>query len=151
MVQNPTIPVLFDPPSIETSGRALYLQVSFDMWQNADIPRSEVCLHLLIEPSGTEAYYTKSLVTCGRMQTYPGQMYPPANQTKWYRSLLTPGQFDMWQNADIPRSEVPLTPCKSNLVVQRPTTPSTFHMWKNADIPRSDVSSANQTKWYRAL
>ena len=31
----------------------------FDMWKNADIPRSDVHL-LLIKPSGTKPYYTRS-------------------------------------------------------------------------------------------
>ena len=42
----------------------------------------------------------------------------------------------MWNNADIPRSDVPPI---SNLVVQSPTTPGQLNMWNNADIPRSDV------------
>ena len=54
------------------------------------------------------------------------------------QSPTTPGEYDMWKNADIPRSDVPQLP-QLNLVVQIPTTPSQFDMWKNVDIPRSDV------------
>ena len=49
----------------------------------------------------------------------------------------------MWQNADVPRSDVPPLPHKSNLVVENPTTPYTtpgqFDMWQNASISRLDV------------
>ena len=50
-----------------------------------------------------------------------------------------PGQFDMWQNADVPRSGVPHTPWLSNLVEQSTITPGEFDMWKNSDVLRSDV------------
>ena len=54
------------------------------------------------------------------------------------QSPTTPGKFDMWKNADIPRLDVsPLT--QLNLVVQSPTTPGQFDIWKNADALRSDV------------
>ena len=51
------------------------------------------------------------------------------------QSSTTPGQFDMWQNADVPQSGVPPIPWSSHLVVQSPTTTDI----QNADIPRSDV------------
>ena len=54
------------------------------------------------------------------------------------QSPITPGQFDMWKNADIPRSDVTPLP-QWNLVEQSPTTPGWFAMWTNADVPRSDV------------
>ena len=53
------------------------------------------------------------------------------------QSTTTPGEFDMWKNADLPRSDVPSH--LSNLVVQSTTTPGEFDMWQNADVPRSDV------------
>ena len=59
------------------------------------------------------------------------------------QSPTTLCQLNMWQNADIPRSDVTPLP-QSNLVVQNPTTPGQFAMWKNADIPRSDIPPANQ-------
>ena len=74
---------------------------------------------------------------------YPGQMYPlpqlnpGGSRTLLHQVSLTPsssfyqnlgvqsptipGQVDMWKNADVPRSDVPLL--QSNLVVQNPTTP----------------------------
>ena len=42
----------------------------------------------LIEPSGTEHYYTR-WVWCGRIQTYQGQMYPsPSTDIWWPRAVL---------------------------------------------------------------
>ena len=150
------------PPSIEPSGTEPYYTRScwplpqsnlvvqspttpgqFDMWKNANIPRSDVPSPPSIEPSGTEPYYTRSC-------------WPLPQSNLVVQSPTTPGQFDMWKNADIPRSDVPppsikpsgTEPCytrscwplpQSNLVVQSPTTPGQFDMWKNADIPRSDV------------
>ena len=49
------------------------------------------------------------------------------------QSSTTPGQFDMWQNADVPRSGIPPT-----LMVIKPSgTELLLH--QNVDIPRSDV------------
>ena len=45
--------------------------------------------------------------TCERMQAYPGQMYTPHSLNPVLQSCTTPCQFDMWQNADVPRSDVP--------------------------------------------
>ena len=70
-------------------------------------------------------------MTCGRKQMYPGLMYPQV------QNPTTPGQLDMWQNAGIPRLDVPLS--FENLVVQNPTTPGQFDMGQHADVPRSDV------------
>ena len=44
-------------------------------------------------------------LTCGRMQTYPGQMYTSHWLTLVLQSPTTLCQFDMWKNADIPRSD----------------------------------------------
>ena len=41
------------------------------------------------------------------------------------QSPTTPGQLNMWNNADIPRSDVPL---QSNLVIQSTTTQGQFDM-----------------------
>ena len=75
------------------------------------------------------------------------------NLPKCYRALLhhisvnlvfnspsTPVQFDMWKNADVPRSGVPPTTPSWTLVLQSHTTQCEFDMWKNADIPRWHVS-----------
>ena len=40
------------------------------------------------------------------MQTYPGQMYPSPNKNLIVQSTTTPGQLNMWNNADIPRADV---------------------------------------------
>ena len=61
----------------------------------------------------------------------------------------------MWQNADVPRSDVPPLPHKSNLVVENPTTPYTTpgksDMWQNADLPRSDVPHSIKPSGTEAL
>ena len=62
------------------------------------------------------------------------------------QSPTIPGQFDMWQNVDVPSWGVTVPHCSSNLVVQSTITPGEFDMWHNADISSSDVHSlANQT------
>ena len=85
------------------------------MCQNADIPRSDLPL-LLIEPTGTEPYYTRSnefkisddmyqpsanqtqcyrallhqvSLTCRRLQTYPGQVYPLLIEPRGTESYYT--------------------------------------------------------------
>ena len=75
----------------------------FDMWKNADVPRSDVPHPLLIEPSVTEHYYTRS-----NEFKISDEMYlsPPCLLNAVLQSPMTPGQFDMWKNADVPRSDV---------------------------------------------
>ena len=76
-------------------------------------------------------------LTCGRVQTYQGQICTPCQSTLVLQSPTTPCQFDMWKHADIPRSDV--SPCSLHLVLQSPTTLCQYEMWKNACIPRSDL------------
>ena len=139
------------------------------MWQNADIPRSDVPPPS-IEPSGTEPYYTRSVWHVEECRHTQVRCTPSLIWTLVVQSPTRPGQFDMWKNADVPRSDVPPPPlikprgtqhyytrsvwhvaeCRHtqvrctpspqlNQVVQSPTTPGQFDMWKNADVPRSDV------------
>ena len=61
------------------------------------------------------------------------------------QSPTTPGQFDMWQNADVPRSGV-LHPMLIESSGTEHYYTGEFDMWQNADIPSSDVHPlANQT------
>ena len=69
-------------------------------------------------------------LACSRMQTYSGQMYPQLTLVP--QSTTTPGQFDMWQNADGQMSP------DLTLVLQSTTTPGECDMWKNSDVPMSD-------------
>ena len=56
------------------------------------------------------------------------------------------GQFDMWQNADVPSWGVTVPLCSSNLVVQSTNTAGEFYMWHDVDVSSSDVHPlANQT------
>ena len=158
MVQIPTTPGQFDPPtppSIEPSGtepnytRSVWhveeyrhTQVrctphesnlvvqrpttlgEFDMWQNADVPRSDVTT-LLIKPSGTELYYTRSVWPTRPPSIEPSGTEPYYTRFVWLplvphlnlvvQSPTTPGQFD------------PLPLPQLNLVVQIPTTPGQFN------------------------
>ena len=50
------------------------------------------------------------------------------------QSPTIPGQFDMWQNADVPSWGVTIPCCSSNLVVQSTITPGEFDMWQNAHL-----------------
>ena len=82
----------------------------FGMWQNADVPRSGVHPHyLVIKPSGTEHLHQVSL-TCGSVQMYMRADVHPPQLNLVLQSSTTPGQFDMWQNANVPRSGVPRAP-----------------------------------------
>ena len=53
------------------------------------------------------------------------------------KSPTTPCQFDMWNNACVPRWDV--HPLLIELSVTNPTTPFQFDMWKEADVPMWDV------------
>ena len=45
-------------------------------------------------------------LTCERMQMYSGQMYTPHSLNPVLQSCTTPCQSNMWQNADVPSSEL---------------------------------------------
>ena len=50
----------------------------------------------LIKPTGTQPDYQVSM-TCWRMQMCPGQMYPHANQSYWYRAQLHQVSITCWR------------------------------------------------------
>ena len=86
-------------------------------------------------------------LTCGSMQTYPNEMYPP-NQTQWFRALLhnvslTCGRMQTYPNEMYPPKLIP--------VLQSPITPCPFDMWKHSDIPKWDVFPPNQTQCFIAV
>ena len=81
----------------------------FDMWKNADIPRSQVTPSLH-QTSCYRALLHQVSLPCGRMQMYPGHMYPLPQSNLVLQSPTTPGQFDKWQDADVPRWGVPWQP-----------------------------------------
>ena len=103
----------------------------------------------LIEPTRTESYYTRTVLTiaeCRHTELPTVDRPPKCTEVRCippqYNLVLqystTPGQFDRWQNADVPRSGVPPIPWLSNLVVQSTITPGEFDMWKCSDVVRSD-------------
>ena len=53
--------------------------------------------------------------------------YTPPQLHLVLQSSTIPGQFDMWQNSDVPRSGVTTTPWLSNLVVQSTITPEPYY------------------------
>ena len=115
MAQSPTSPGQSDALNQTTCYRALphhvsltcgtLHQVSLTCGRMQMYPGQVYPHPPLIKLSGTEPYYTRVSLPCGRMQIYPGQMYPPKLNLV-VQSTTTPGQFDMWKNADIPRSDV---------------------------------------------
>ena len=78
------------------------------MWNNTDVPRSDVPPHpLLIKPSCTQPLYTRSVWHVEECRHTQVRCTPPPEPNLVVQSPSTPGQFDMWKNADIPRSDVP--------------------------------------------
>ena len=68
-------PLLIDP-----SGTDPYYTMSVWQWDSADVPSSDVPLPPINQPRCYRALLHHVSLTCGRMQTYPGQMYhPPIN------------------------------------------------------------------------
>ena len=128
------------PPQLNLVLQSSTTPGQFDMWQNADIPRSGV------PPPPTpwlSNLMVQSTITPGEFDMWKcsdvlrSDVHPPELNLV-LQSSTTSGQFDMWQNADVPRSGVP-PPQLSNLVVQNTITPGEFDMWKNSDALRSDV------------
>ena len=182
VVQSPTTPGQFDPPSppsIEPSGTEPSYTMS--VWHGVECRCTQVrCTpHPSIKPSGIELYYTRSvwappppsIEPSGTESYYTSSVWhvegcrhtqvrctlPLPHSNLVVQSPTTPGQFDMWKNANVPSSDVPPL-LQSHLVVQSPTTPGhvdpspsmepsgtepyytcQFAMWKNADVHRSDV------------
>ena len=136
------------------------------MWRNVDILRPDVPPNW---PQWYRALLHHVFLTCGRMLTYPGQMYPypllidPSGtepsytmsvwdveacrhtQVRWYLPLITLSATEpyytmsVWHVEECRHTQVRYTTPLMTLVVQSPTTPCQFDMWKNAGIPRSDV------------
>ena len=80
-----------------------------------------------INPSATEPYYTMSVwhvAECGHTQV---RCTPPPLLTLVVQKPSTPCQFEMWKNADIPRSDVP-TPPSWTLVIEPYHTMSVWHV-----------------------
>ena len=78
----------------------------FHMWKNANVPSSDVPPPT-ISPSGTEPYYTRSVCHVEECVCTQVRCTPSPQWNLVVQSPTTPGQFDMWKNADIPRSDVP--------------------------------------------
>ena len=75
----------------------------FDMWKNADVPRSDVHPQL-IEPSATEWCYTMSVWYVEEYRCTQVRSTPQSNLVVQNPTILC--QFDMWKNAGVPRSNV---------------------------------------------
>ena len=92
------------PPKSNLLVQSITTPGEFDMWKNVDIPKSDVSPPS-IKPSHTESYYTSSVLHVEECSCTQVRCIPPSNLV--VQSPTTPGQFDMWKNADIPRSKVP--------------------------------------------
>ena len=119
----------------------------FDMWKNADVPRSDVTPTPpppLIKTSATEPYYIMSVwhvEECRHTQvrcTSPCSLYPVL------QSCTTPCQFDMWKNADVPRSDV--TPTQ----VMEPSATEPYYtmsVWHVAECRWTHIRCTLPTNW----
>ena len=94
----------------------------------------------------TEPYYTRTVFPIAecRDADIPRADEPTPQLNLVLQSPTTPDQFDMWQNADVPRPGVHPHPWSSNLVGQSIITAGEFDMWKCSDVLRSDV---HPTPW----
>ena len=100
------------------------------MWQHSDVFRIDVH-SLLIEPNGTEPYYTRSNECKISDEIYtPLLIEPSATEPSYTMSV--------WHVEECRHTQAICTP-QLTLVLKSPTTPCLFDMWQNADIPRSDV------------
>ena len=133
-----------------------------DMWKNSYVPMSDY-IPTLIEPSGTDPYYTRWHEFKIKDDMYNSLLIKPSVTEPYYTMSLwhveecrhthviytipqltlvvqiptTPCQFDIWNHANILRSDV--CPYSLQLVLQNPATPCQFEMWKNAGIPSSNI------------
>ena len=112
----------------------------FDMWQNAHIPRSDV--PPLIEPSGTEPYYTRWVwhvaeCICTQVRCTPLLIKPNGSEPYYTRS----NEFKI-------SDEMYPPPCSLNAVLQSPMTLGQFDMWKNADVPPPLLVKCSVTEHY---
>ena len=137
------------PPLIKPSGTEHY----YTSW----VWHVEECRHTQVRGTPTPANQTKWYkallhqvsLTCQRMQMYPGQMYLPRYSNWVVQSTTTPGEFDMWKNADVPRSDVPptnQTQWYRALLYQVSLTCGRMQTYPGQMYP-----STYQTKWYIAL
>ena len=120
---------MYTPHSLNPVLQSCTTPCQFDMWQNADVPRSDIHPSL-IEPSATQPYYTRSSLTCGRMETYPDQTYipPPSIEPSAYRALLHHVSFTCERMQMHTQVRCTL-PHSLNPVLQSCTTPCQFDMW----------------------
>ena len=119
MVQRPTTPGQFHmwknadvprsdvhSPLFEPSATELYYTMS--VWYVTECRCTQVRYTPLT--NWTQCYTAllhQVSFTCGRMQMYPGQIYSPLPQLNLVvKSPTTPCQFDIWKNADVPRSDI---------------------------------------------
>ena len=121
----------------------------FDMWKNADVPRSDVHPQL-IEPSATELYYTMSVWYVEEYRCTQVRSTPQSNLVVQNPTILC--QFDMWKNAGVPRSNVhPLLiePSATELYY----TMSVLHVenYRCKQVRYNPPTTTNQTTCYRAL
>ena len=113
------------------------------MWQYADVPPTP------IDPSGTELYYTMSVWDVEECRHTQVRCTTSPSWTLVVQSPTTPCQFDMWQHAHIPRSDVPhplITPSGTELYY----TMSVSHVEQCRCTMVRCTPPANWTQCYRA-
>ena len=125
------------PPQLNLVLQSSTITGRFDMWQNADVPQSVYSTPLVIKPSGTEYYYTRwvwhaEVFRCIEVRYTLPSIEPSATELYYTRSVwhvaecrcttvrciplvITPSgtepyytRMQIYKNADIPRSDVPL-------------------------------------------
>ena len=79
----------------------------FDIWQSGDIPSSDVSHPPANQPEWYRALVHHVSLTCGRMHTYPGQMYP----TPWIGLSSTDPYYTMsiWHVQECRHTQVTYT------------------------------------------
>ena len=92
----------------------------------------------LLESSGTEPYYTMSVLHVGECRhtevryTLTPLLIDPSTTVPYYTMSVSHVE-------ECRHTQARCTPPQLTLVIQSPTTPCLFDMLQNADIPRSDV------------
>ena len=144
VVWSTTTPVQFDPlPQSNVVVQSPTTPGQFDMWKNADVPMSDVPPPS-IEPSCTQHYYTRSVwhvAECRHTQVRC-TLLPQSNLV--VQSPTRPGQFDMWKNADVPRSDVPPPPLIKPRGTQHYYTRSVWHV---AECRHTQVRCTSSLNW----
>ena len=106
----------------------------FDIWKNADVPRSDVHPQLIEPNTPTELYYTMSVWYVEEYRCTQVRQYTPHSLNLVVQNPTILCQFDMSKNAGVPRSNV-----HSPLLIEPSATELVLHhvsliCGQNADV-----------------